>query len=477
MIIFMVIFAAAALHYLLYSQYLHGMQKSDNQKILISTSNNISRSLKFYQSVVDKMATQHVVIDLLHFGSSVETQIWANQMQSLLPDSIGLTLFDINGNALGLPGEMRLNKNCLVDTQKRYKDGLITEPPVHFNIEALAHFDLISPVYIDGEKIGLVFASFSLDIIKRILADLDIENQQIRVLTSDGTLIAATGSINEDNDQVQVFEKIVEGTDWQLEFTVVDTGKNVLVTSLLFSNVMTFIFLSLILYVAISRLFRAVVADFEILSWYMQSIKEGTYKSADSKQVTLKESKNIIRFIKHTAEELYRYQQKLKSDSTTDELTGIHNRRSLNEELDKCLELANQGKEIHIVILDLDKFKLINDTYGHDVGDVVLRFMSDSLTKNCSEDDVCSRAGGDEFIVIMFGYTEDSLNEWYLKLRESMRLNIIKYNNENNISLEFGVSAGCTFIRNSDRKSTVLKRADNALYKVKEEGGNKLRCV
>ena len=473
----MVILAAAVLHYFLYSQYLHRMYENDKQKTLISTSNSISRSVKFYQSVVDKMATQHVVIDLLQFGNPVETQVWANEMQKLLPDSIGIMLFDINAQALGLPGEMRLNKNCLADTQKRYNEGLVTEPPVHTNIEEFAHFDLISPVFIDGERIGLVFASFSLDVIRRILTDIEINNQKIRVVDSDGTLIAVSGSIDEGADQVQVFGKVIAGTDWRLEFTVVDTGKNVLVTSLLFSNVITFIFLSLILYVAISRLFRAVVADFEILSWMMQSIKEGSYKPADSRKVTLKESKNIIRFIKHTAEELYRYQQKLKSDSTTDELTGLHNRRSLNDELDKCMELANKGNDIHIVILDLDKFKLINDTHGHDVGDVALKLMSESLLENSSEDDVCARAGGDEFIVIMTGYTEDSLNVWYKKIRESMQLKISKYSAENNIDLEFGVSAGCTFIRNRDRKSTVLKRADNALYKVKEEGGNKLRCV
>ena len=55
--------------------------------------------------------------------------------------------------------------------------------------------------------------------------------------------------------------------------------------------------------------------------------------------------------------------------------------------------------------------------------------------------------------------------------------NINQYNKANNVSLKFGVSAGCTLIRNSDRKSTVLKRADEALYRVKESGGNKLECL
>ena len=103
-IIFMVIFLAAVLHYLIYSQYLQGVQKSEYQKTLVSTANSINRSVKFYQSVVDQLAKQHVVIDLLNFGSQVETQHWANEMQRTLPDSIGLTLFDNDANPLGIPG-------------------------------------------------------------------------------------------------------------------------------------------------------------------------------------------------------------------------------------------------------------------------------------------------------------------------------------------------------------------------------------
>lgn len=477
MIIFLVIFLAAVLHYLIYSQYLLGLQKSEYQKTLVSTANSINRSVKFYQSVVDQLAKQHAVIDLLHFGSQTETQLWANEMQRILPDSIGLTLFDNDANALGIPGEMRLNANCLADMKKRAKSTPVSKIPVHFNIEEYAHFDLLSPVIVENEKIGSVFASFSLNTIRRILTDLEVENQRIEITTPEGALIASVGDINNDSDSVMVFEKAIKGTDWEIKFTVADRVKNVLVTSLLLSNITVFVFLSLIMYIAINRLFRVFVTDFEILSWLMQKIKEGTYDSAESKRVILKESRSIIRFIEHTAEELYRYQQKLKTDSTTDELTGLYNRRALNEELENCLTLANKGDSLHIVILDLDKFKIINDTYGHGVGDDVLKFLSGALKQVCNEKDICARAGGDEFIVVLFDYSMDDVNSWYVQLSELMNSNISEYNDEHNIQLEFGVSAGCTYIRNSDRKSTVLKRADNALYKIKASGGNSIECV
>lgn len=476
-VIFVVIFIASMLHYLVYSQYLHNLQKKEYQKTLVQSANNVSRSLKFYQSVVDELASLPAVIDLLQFGTNEETQKWANSMQRLLPESIGLALFDNHANVKGIRSELRLSDMCIEDMDRRMKNELTSFPPVHYKIEELSHYDISSPIKIDGEQIGVVFASFSLDTVRRLLTGLENKNQSLKITTADGYQIASVGDVDGKRKSVEIYKQKIDETDWNIELVVVEVEKNVLVTSLLVSNVVTFIILSLVLYFAISRLFNVVVSDYEILSWLMQKIRDGTYDPKDKYDVSLLEAKNVFRFIKYTAIELDSYQRKLKADSTTDELTGLYNRRELNTEIENSLLLANQGQSLYVVILDLDHFKAINDTFGHDAGDVVLVFLSKAMKKHAKKEDLCTRAGGDEFIVILKNYEINEVKQWYENLSKEMSENINQYNKENNVSLKFGVSAGCTLIRNSDRKSTVLKRADEALYRVKESGGNRLECL
>jgi len=98
----MVVFLVSVFHYLAYSQYLKGIQENEYKTSLSHISNNISHTVKFYQSFVDQVASQPVVVDLLEFGTKAETQMWANNMQRLVPESIGLTLFDDEGQIKGL---------------------------------------------------------------------------------------------------------------------------------------------------------------------------------------------------------------------------------------------------------------------------------------------------------------------------------------------------------------------------------------
>ena len=476
-IIFVVIFFVAVIHYLAYSHYLKGVQENEYKKSLAYTANNVTRTVNFYQSFVNKVASQAVVADLLQFGTNEEIQAWSNKMQRLVPESVGLTLFNAKGQAQGLSGELRLSERCLNDMDKRFRNLPIPKPPVHHKIEELAHFDVVSPVIIDGENIGLVFVSFSLDTIKRLLADVNTVNEGIRISTTDNFEIASVGNLKTDKQGAYIFKRTIDNTDWEIELSVVDEKKGVLLTSLLVSNILAFILLSFTLYVSMKKLFSIVMSDFEMLSWIMNSIKEGTYDPKKVKKIFLKEAQHIFTFIQYTAVELMSHQDKLKQEGTTDELTGLYNRRVLNSEIDNCLQLANKGSNFHLTILDLDYFKDINDTHGHDVGDDILVFLSEGLVKNSKATDVCTRSGGDEFIVILKDYEFDQVKCWYQSMVDYMNERITQYALDKNIEIKFGISAGCSLIRNNDMKSTVLKRADEALYRVKERGRGDIECL
>lgn len=475
LIIFVVIFLAALFHYLVFSHYLHELDEKDQHKSLVGTAHSISRSIGFYQNIVDTLAQQHTVLDLIQFASNQRVQEWANDMQLMLPESIGFTVFDHRGKAKGIPSELRLSKNCLLDMQKKFMGLDVATPPVHHKIQGLEHFDIVAPVRQDGEYIGLVFSSFSLKIVERLLVDLQSDSKAYRILTHDGYQVATVGDF--DTAIGKIYREPVEGTDWYVEMSVLNKSDNLLVTSLLLSNIVTFILVSIILYFSMSRLFRIVLKDFEVLSWMMARIRDDNFNHQEMPRTTLKETRGIVRFIQFTADELNNYQKKLRHESSTDELTGLFNRRVLSQEIENCLKLANQNHSIYLLILDLDYFKDINDTYGHEVGDHVLILLAEALNQYCREGDICTRAGGDEFIMILIDYTLEDVRQWYTDIRGYMQDHIKKYNDDQGISIRFGLSAGCTLVRNNDIASVVLKRADDALYRVKSGGKNYIECL
>jgi diguanylate cyclase (GGDEF)-like protein len=120
-----------------------------------------------------------------------------------------------------------------------------------------------------------------------------------------------------------------------------------------------------------------------------------------------------------------------------------------------------------LVMIDVDNFKLINDNYGHDIGDLVLKKMSECIKELLRTSDTFARWGGEEFIVLLkYANIDDSFN-----VCEKLRNEIAKLELESvgHITCSFGL----TKIDNTDSLESAIKRADNALYQAKKEGKNK----
>jgi polar amino acid transport system substrate-binding protein len=155
--------------------------------------------------------------------------------------------------------------------------------------------------------------------------------------------------------------------------------------------------------------------------------------------------------------------------ATTDKLTDVYNRRKFEEVLSNELNRAKRfDKNFCLSILDIDDFKQINDTYGHQTGDLVLREIASVLKNNLRETDFVARYGGEEFIVI---FPEADI-QYISKLTQNLRLKIANHNFKD-IS-NFTASFGLTLSNKDDNSDTILKRADIALYKAKETGKNKV---
>jgi len=164
-------------------------------------------------------------------------------------------------------------------------------------------------------------------------------------------------------------------------------------------------------------------------------------------------------------------QAKLRYQAHYDSLTDLPNRTLFNDRLRQGIEKARRnGMNLALLFIDLDKFKQINDTLGHDVGDIVLKFVTNRLKLQLRKGDTLARLGGDEFIIIM----EDLEKEKDASLLAQKILDTLQEPiNTNGHTLYVSSSIGIsTFPRDSTDPYDLLKYADVAMYKAKEEGRN-----
>ena len=164
--------------------------------------------------------------------------------------------------------------------------------------------------------------------------------------------------------------------------------------------------------------------------------------------------------------------------SILDPLTGLYNRRYLMSQLRQLLSRSAQGDSpVSIIAFDIDHFKAVNDTHGHDVGDKVIQEFARRLQENVRPMDIVCRQGGEEFLVIMPGTTGDLACSAAERMRRSIAeapFTIL----QPELSLNVTVSAGvATEEANNEDPDELLKRADAALYHAKRSGRNRVESV
>ena len=177
-----------------------------------------------------------------------------------------------------------------------------------------------------------------------------------------------------------------------------------------------------------------------------------------------------------------RYAEKLRDNmqlsiemAITDGLTGLHNRRYMESHVSTLVErAATRGKPLSVLVLDIDYFKSVNDTYGHDAGDDVLREFSLRLKKSIRGIDLACRYGGEEFVVVM----PDTDMAVAAAVAERVRRGIATEPfpiNGGKSAVEVTISIGLAGLSDPiDTAADVLKRADQALYRAKRDGRNRV---
>ncbi len=171
--------------------------------------------------------------------------------------------------------------------------------------------------------------------------------------------------------------------------------------------------------------------------------------------------------------ELELLMEELRSMSVTDPLTGLYNRLYFNEKFKEEFERARRLKlPFSFLMIDIDHFKKVNDTYGHDVGDKVLVATAGTIKGNVRAIDIVSRYGGEEFTVILLRTHREHCLPVAERIRKAVEESSVPLNGK---IVRVTISIGCTTYSGEEdvRPEEVIKKADEALYMAKNHGRNR----
>jgi len=177
----------------------------------------------------------------------------------------------------------------------------------------------------------------------------------------------------------------------------------------------------------------------------------------------------LARLVKEQTAELRKSQMELEQLARFDSLTALPNRRHFTEDFDRmCAQ--ETGDEFTLLMIDVDNFKTVNDTYGHDAGDAFLVETSNRLQSAVRSTDQVARLGGDEFSILLIGRRDE---EWLHKICDRIVESFSVPVTFNDLSIRTTVSVGvASFPKDGDTQEILYKSADLALYEAKRVGRN-----
>ncbi|WP_114325943.1 GGDEF domain-containing protein [Candidatus Colwellia aromaticivorans] len=184
-----------------------------------------------------------------------------------------------------------------------------------------------------------------------------------------------------------------------------------------------------------------------------------------------KDLQRIHQIILYPLKNALQYHQALQL-AMHDGLTGLGNRRYFDEQLKRAMHNANRNHaQVGLVLGDLNKFKAINDTYGHSTGDQVLKQFANILRSCIRDSDSTFRFGGDEFAIIVEHASEDALGIIQSRIHNALKTNVLlaKY--------QVSCSLGTTFMNRADNEHSLIERPDQALYRQKMNVSKRLSVV
>ena len=191
-----------------------------------------------------------------------------------------------------------------------------------------------------------------------------------------------------------------------------------------------------------------------------------------------RENKSLEKRLAESSSEVTKLREHLEQvrrDATTDGLTNLANRKAFDEELDRaCSEADSKGEVLTLAVIDIDHFKNFNDTWGHQTGDQVIRYVASVIGRVGAPPRFAARYGGEEFAMIFPQETADAATAMLEEIREEVASRMLKRRSTNEDLGTITVSAGLAERRPGEAAHAIMERADAALYASKRGGRNRV---
>ncbi|MET0050038.1 MAG: diguanylate cyclase [Candidatus Thiodiazotropha sp.] len=199
---------------------------------------------------------------------------------------------------------------------------------------------------------------------------------------------------------------------------------------------------------------------------------EATTRSIQNNRLMQEQLQSVEQQTQHLQNEV----RKLRDEASTDPLTGLYNRKALNQRMQTLLEsaMASGGDGFSVLMLDIDHFKRFNDSFGHIIGDEVIRRVGKTMRDLLREEDFPARYGGEEFTVVLPSTRMDAAVEIARQIHQAVaKLSLVRRSTKERLP-GITISVGAAQMRPGDTCETLLERADQALYLAKEGGRNRV---
>jgi diguanylate cyclase (GGDEF)-like protein len=424
--------------------------------------------MRFYQGMLQLIAGKPEVADLLEFGEVDEITAWSEGIRGLLPGSLGAALASAHGKVFGNPREQRVGPACATDIRRLQQGQPIDYPPLHTDIPGLEHFDLITHLQSPGDATGgTVFVSFKLSILTDLLENMSSPGDRFELLDSSDRIHLQTGADVTTGD-TRRFRMSVPETSWELQLSRAIPASHGTLVRLVGADLLILALAGVLIVFLVRSTLSGFARDMQRVQTALADVLEGKYQPS-SEPTAIRETGLLLPNIEQLALRLQDQRSELRQQSLSDPLTGVFNRRYFDMMLVHLHEQSRRQSASHLLIIDLNDFKQVNDAHGHQAGDRVLQTTARFLVSRVRATDIVARLGGDEFALILTHMAEEALAPWVASLLAGYDAQALDTHEGQEVYCRLSVGVATIDAARYASAHDVFDHADRIMYRVKQQ--------
>jgi len=299
---------------------------------------------------------------------------------------------------------------CQHDLKLFANNKPISYPPYHHEVRGLEHFDLFAKIKTPaGEDDGVLLVSFHADTLVRMLQRSLSPGDVLSIFTAGDKEIARTGP--DDPEKALSLTIEVPNTPWKIRLQTKPISPSGFFYQFIAINLTMLLIVTGIVLLSTRRFGKLISADMQRVHQRINSILDGK-SNPELHRPAIAEIASLMPDIDRVSQTMRKQHEELLDQSLSDPLTGLHNRRYFDIMITRAFDQSQRRPPAMLLVIDLNNFKLANDSLGHEFGDQILKDLADCLRRNTRNSDEVARIGGDEFAVILQDIAGTDIDSW-----------------------------------------------------------------